>query len=74
MSLPVLCSASNRMGHFVNAAYWLWSSSFRLSLHFQKQKKMITIEKQQQDTAEGNACCYMLLRMRKGKAKVKKGG
>ena len=28
--------------------------------------------KQQQDTAEGNACCSMVLRMRKGKGKVKK--
>jgi len=33
---------------------------------------MITVEKEQQDTAEGNACCYRVLRMRKGKGVVKK--
>lgn len=36
------------------------------------KKKRITTEKQQQDTAERNACCDMDLRMRKGKGKVKK--
>lgn len=71
-SFPILCFASDRMGHFVTAAYWLWSSSLRLSLYFQKWKKIITIEKQQQDTAESYACCCMVLRMRKGKGKVKK--
>lgn len=50
----------------------VWSSLPRLSLHFQKQKKLITTEKQQQGTDEGIIYCYMVLRMRKGKRKVKK--
>lgn len=43
----------------------VWSSLLRLSLHFQRQKKLITIEKQQQNTGEGIIYCYMVLRMRK---------
>lgn len=49
----------------------LWSSLLRLSLHFQRQKKLITIKKLQQGTGEGIICCYMVLRMRKGKVKKK---